>query len=139
MYSIKSKNIKSIQNHAEAKARYESIKPLRGRVSDVRPLGPRRYTYIRIERINQKEADQRTQQAGSAVTYDRPRAGYLNQVYDRNKGWIDPALTVGAGLLGGPAAAAAAGMLVVPKSRSKSSADASPSGASWIHQSRSVP
>ena len=49
MYSIKSKNIKSIRNYAEAKARYESIKPLRGRVSDVRPLGPRRYTYINIK------------------------------------------------------------------------------------------
>ena len=55
-YSIKSKNIKSIKNYAAAKARYESIKPLRGRVSDVRPLGPRRYTYIRIERINQNLA-----------------------------------------------------------------------------------
>jgi hypothetical protein len=49
VYVIKSKNIKSIRNHAEAKARYESIKPLRGRVSDVRPLGPRRYTYINIK------------------------------------------------------------------------------------------
>lgn len=51
--------------------------------------------------IGQKEADQRTQAKGTAVTYDRPRAGTLNQIYDRNQKWIDPALSIGASLIPG--------------------------------------
>jgi hypothetical protein len=61
--------------------------------------------------IKQAEADQRAIRAGVAIDSNRPRAGYLNQVYDRNQGWIDPALQIGASMVPGigPALSAAVG------------------------------
>jgi len=47
------KEIKRIVTYAEAKLRYEQIKPIRGRAGDVRPLGNRKNDSYRIaKRIN---------------------------------------------------------------------------------------
>ena len=46
--SYSSKNIQPIHNYKKAEERYNSIKPIRGNADDIRPLGTRRYTYIRI-------------------------------------------------------------------------------------------
>lgn len=47
--SYTNKQIKPIENYKEAEERYNSIKPIRGS-EDIRPLGPRRYNHIRIEK-----------------------------------------------------------------------------------------
>jgi len=67
------------------------------------------YDIVTGQNIRQEEADARAIEAGVAIDSNRPRAGYLNQVYDRNKAYIDPALQIGATVLGGPAAGAAVG------------------------------
>ena len=46
----------SIDSYAEAKARYEKTKPIRGRAEDVRPLGKRSSTHMQIKKIGDNYA-----------------------------------------------------------------------------------
>lgn len=55
--------------------------------------------------VSQKEADQRAIKAGVAMNSKRT-GGFFDELYDRNKSWIDPVATIGATVLGGPAAGA---------------------------------
>lgn len=48
MYSTNMRDIKRIQSYEEAKLRYEQIKPIRGRATDIRPLGKRSNDSYRI-------------------------------------------------------------------------------------------
>lgn len=51
MFAVSTDHISRILNYDDAKHRYESIKPIRGKASmDIRPLGNRRAQHMRIEK-----------------------------------------------------------------------------------------
>lgn len=50
MFGISTNHIRSIDTYDEAKRRYESIKPIRGNLLDIRPLGKRRAHHMRIQK-----------------------------------------------------------------------------------------
>lgn len=66
------------------------------------------YDLIDGHKLTEREADERARDAGVAVESKRDSGG-LAGLYNRNKSVINPALEVGATLLGGPAAGAAVG------------------------------
>lgn len=63
--------IQPILNYADAEERYKSIKPIRGRSQEVKPLGERRYDQYRIEkRITVNQFENKEYVSYACVLYD---------------------------------------------------------------------
>lgn len=87
--SYTNKQIKPIENYEEAEERYNSIKPLRGNSDDIRPLGPRRYKHIRIEKHNMLGGEDGLQTVYCVVLYTTRLITYYpdNSMKIQNGGW----------------------------------------------------